>query len=260
MTPPKLWELRAGDALVQLEKLREEGQRFDAFVMDPPYSSGGLFRGDRTADALKKYVNENSRHKYETFGGDNRDQRSFEKFCTMWLMQLLELANPGAVLLTFIDWRQLPTLTDAVQVAGWVWRGIMPWDKTEAARPQRGFYRAQCEYIISATAGGLGREQERGNGVCAPGVFRHAVKAQDKLHPTGKPLELMRSLLSILPANARVLDPFGGSGSTGVAAVQMGLPVTMIEKDPHWCGVIRQRMSDVVPGSHAAAVQAALQF
>lgn len=29
----------------------------------------------------------------------------------------------------FVDWRNLPAMTDAVQMAGWVWRGVVVWDK-----------------------------------------------------------------------------------------------------------------------------------
>jgi site-specific DNA-methyltransferase (adenine-specific) len=42
---------------------------------------------------------------------------------TMWMSLVRLAAMPGAMLVVFSDWRQLPA-TDAVQAAGWVWRGI----------------------------------------------------------------------------------------------------------------------------------------
>ncbi len=47
----------------------------------------------------------------------------------------------------------LPTLTDAVQSAGWAWQGIVVWDKTPACRPQLGRFRSQAEFIVWASCG-----------------------------------------------------------------------------------------------------------
>ena len=46
------------------------------------------------------------------------------------------------------------------------------------------------------------------------------VLQSDKWHTTGKPTALMRELVRCVPPGGTVLDPFAGSGSTGVAAVQ----------------------------------------
>lgn len=59
--------------------------------------------------------------------GDNRDQRAFLIWAGLWLNAARVASKPGAVLCSFIDWRQLPTLTDAVQVGGWVWRNLATW-------------------------------------------------------------------------------------------------------------------------------------
>lgn len=53
----------------------------------------------------------------------------------------------------------------------------------------------------------------------------------DKVHPTQKPLSLMAWCLSLLPDAGTVLDPYMGSGTTGVACVQLGLPFIGIERD-----------------------------
>ena len=47
----------------------------------------------------------------------------------------------GSALFCFIDWRNLPCIIDALQIGGWVYRGIIPWNKTEAARPRPGWFR-----------------------------------------------------------------------------------------------------------------------
>lgn len=53
----------------------------DAIVTDPPYSSGGQFRGDRSQKTSTKYSLTGTAKIYPEFSGDNMDQRSF----TLWL-------------------------------------------------------------------------------------------------------------------------------------------------------------------------------
>lgn len=52
------------------------------------------------------------------------------------------LLKSGSLAAVFSDWRQLPLTTDYFQSAGFDWRGIISWDKTEACRPMLGRYRA----------------------------------------------------------------------------------------------------------------------
>ena len=61
-------------------------------------------------------------------------------------------------------------------------------------------------------------------------------------HPTPKPVEMIkRILLSSCPKGQLVLDPFGGSGSTLIAAAETGRRCRMIELEPAWCDTIRRR-------------------
>jgi site-specific DNA-methyltransferase (adenine-specific) len=67
-------------------------------------------------------------------------------------------------------------------------------------------------------------------------------KGEKNPHPTVKPLELMKWCLGFLPDAATVLDPFTGSGSTGVAAVQMGRAFIGIERDPGYFDIACRRI------------------
>lgn len=69
-------DLRHGDALAVLATL--DDWTVDALVTDPPYSSGGMMRGDRTGSTRAKYVQSDSGNQnLEDFSGDNRDQRAY---------------------------------------------------------------------------------------------------------------------------------------------------------------------------------------
>lgn len=220
----------------------------DAVVTDPPYSSGGMMRGDRYVKTSDKYVLTGTKVDHPEFYGDNRDQRGFLAWCSLWLAECVRIVKPGGYLMAFTDWRQLPTLSDAIQAGGWVWRGIVVWDKTEQSRPQMGWFRAQCEYVLVASNGGMGKEQDREVRVCAPGCFRENVRSAEKLHITGKPVSLMKRLMEVLPSGATVLDPFAGSGTTALAAKEMNLKSISVEMSEAYCEIIRGRLSQEVLG------------
>lgn len=66
----------------------------------------------------------------------------------------------------------------------------------------------------------------------------------DKVHPTQKPVDLMKWCLAFLPNAHAVLDPFMGSGTTGVAAVQMGRDFIGIESDARYFDLACKRIED----------------
>ena len=77
-------------------------------------------------------------------------------------------------------------------------------------------------------------------------TFRYAraqLASEGKVHPTQKPEPLMRWCINHLPDNAQIiLDPFMGSGTTGVAAVQMGRNFIGIERDPGYFDIACRRI------------------
>ena len=63
-------------------------------------------------------------------------------------------------------------------------------------------------------------------------------------HPTQKPVSLMRWCLGFLPDARTILDPFMGSGTTGVACVQLGRKFIGIELEPSYFDIACRRISD----------------
>lgn len=65
---------------------------------------------------------------------------------------------------------------------------------------------------------------------------------RSELHPTMKPVELVeRAIANSTQRGQTVLDPFGGSGTTLIAAHRRGRAARLVEADPGYCDVIRQR-------------------
>lgn len=78
----------------------------------------------------------------------------------------------------------------------------------------------------------------------APRVTRKE-RGEYNNHPTPKPISLMRYLIKVYcPENGLVLDPFNGSGSTGIAAIQEGCFYVGIELDSNYCKITEKRIID----------------
>lgn len=236
MSSPALFR---GDALDVLRGLPDAS--VDAVITDPPYSSGGFTRSDRSATPHKKYEQTGVAIARSSFSGDGRDPRSYLTWCALWMAEALRIVKPHGYLLTFSDWRQLPITTDAIQCGGWIWRGLVAWDKTEGSRaPHTGYFRHQCEYVVW---GSNGVTRPAAHGGPLPGCFRFPTRQADKHHLTGKPTPLMRELVKIVPPGGVVLDPFMGSGTTGVAALAEGRRFIGIEMSPEYFNVARERIA-----------------
>lgn len=223
-------DLYRGDCLAILPGLAGP---FDAVVTDPPYSSGGQSKGDRARGTGQKYLN-NGPARFPDFLGDTKDQRSYLHWSALWMGLCFDKLADGGLMIVFSDWRQLPVTTDAMQAAGVTWRGIAVWDKTGGARPYKGGFRSQAEYIVWGSKGALCGE------TYSPGVFRVNPQAGGKLHQVGKPLPLMDEL--VRACGPRILDPFMGSGTTGAAALDQGKNFVGIEASRHYFKVAEERL------------------
>lgn len=83
---------------------------------------------------------------------------------------------------------------------------------------------------------------------CSSGVINSTAKPTINHHPTVKPLKLMSYLINMITTpNGIVLDPFAGSGSTGVAAVQNGFDFIGIEQNPEYIQIAEKRIYHHMP-------------
>lgn len=233
------WQIIPGECLPALYAMQSAS--VDAIITDPPYSSGGFTRADRALAPSEKYQQSSTRRAYPEFSGDSRDQRSYLAWSSLWIAECARILKPGGYFMTFTDWRQLPLMTDAVQAGGIVWRGIIAWDKGRGARaPHRGYFRHQCEYILWGTNGPAAQPDHDGP---FSGCIQAAVLQRDKFHLTGKPTLLMRELVRPIPPGGLILDPFAGSGTTGVAAVLSGRRFIGIEREAAYVEISRARLT-----------------
>lgn len=245
------YRLYQGDGLHVLPTLNPGS--VDSLITDPPYCSGGTTARERSRPPEDKYCQDGNLAGRPTFEGDCRDQRSFVAWCAMWMSLSRRAVRPGGYAMIFTDWRQLPAMTDALQAAGWIWRGIVPWDKGRGARsPHKGYFRHQCEYVLWGTNGRCEHAVEVGP---LDGCIQESVRRDDKHHVTGKPTELMKRLVARVPAGQTILDPFAGSCSTGVAALLTGYRFVGIEQSLEYCEIGSKRLAAASRGELLAAAK-----
>lgn len=232
-------QLIHGDSLDVMVQLAQQGRQVDAIVTDPPYSSGGAMRSDKMRDVVDKYASSGLKRDYTTFDGDHRDQRSYFAWSHLWASLARNITKPGGDLLAFIDWRQLPTLSDAIQSAGWQWQGVGVWNKGWG-RPNRGRFSAAHEMVLHATNGPKEQVERYVSGVLACPI------QQDKEHLSQKPVAVMEWCLGLTDPAATVLDPFTGSGTTLVAVKATGRYCIGIEADPQHLETIARRCQETL--------------
>jgi site-specific DNA-methyltransferase (adenine-specific) len=240
-------DLRLGDCLEILPTLADKS--VDAVITDPPYSSGGAFRGDRMVSDYVKYSGftydtdgkrTGTVDSYPEFTGDNRDQHGYLYWCALWISQCRRILKPGGLFFMFTDWRQLPTTTDAIQAGGLIWRGIVVWDKG-VGRPVKGRFRNHIEYVCWASNGPMSEV----NDVYPSSVIRVSPPTHTtRLHRTEKPVELMNELLTLTKPNGTVLDPFAGSGTTLIAALQTGRKAVGFELNKEYFEIAQRRITE----------------
>lgn len=213
----------------------------DAVVTDPPYSSGGAFRGDRTQKTIAKYVNSDSgmRDFRQEFSGDCRDQRSFLAWCSLWMTAARACSRPGSVICSFTDWRQLPVMTDCLQAGGWVWRNVATWWKP-GCRMQRGRFSASAEYLVYGTNGA--HDATEGERSPQNVISCQGVDGDNKEHIAEKPIEVMTWAMGVTVAGGIILDPFMGSGTTGVACARLGRRFIGIEIEKRYFDIACTRI------------------
>jgi site-specific DNA-methyltransferase (adenine-specific) len=95
--------------------------------------------------------------------------------------------------------------------------------------------------------GSKGSIPQEGDGGPWKGSYRIPIDRKDKHHQVGKPTALMDELVLCCPKGGLILDPFAGSGTTGVSALRMGRRFLGIETTDHYADVAESRLVEASP-------------
>lgn len=159
--------------------------------------------------------------------------------------------KPSALLYVFIDWRHQFELISAARSLELHQVNLCVWNKTNGGmgslyRSKHElvwiFGRAKCGHLNNVQLGKYGRSRTNVWDYAGANSF-HSERSNDlALHPTVKPVALIADAIRDV-TNRRdvVLDPFGGSGTTILAAEKTGRRACVIEIDPYYCDATIRR-------------------
>lgn len=232
-----------GDATLYLGDCRNflPSIRCDHVITDPPYEdeahgAGKRVLGRGTAEVGKRQLHEGSLN-FAAMDEELRDHVCAwaGESCSGWFLAFCQ-AEAVAI------WRS------AMEVGGAKWRRAMVWVKPDSSPQLSGDRPAQGFESIAASWCGIGGSVWNGGG--KRGVFTygkhdpgqgHGGKSNE--HPTQKPRLLMSELVGLFSNPGDLIaDPFMGSGTTGVAALQAGRRFVGIEKDPEFFKIAVRRI------------------
>lgn len=206
----------------------------DHVIGDPPYEDelhAAVGKINRIRNDGRKTVNDLN------FGGVNADREELAKDCVA--------ASTGWVIL-FTLAEGVRAWRDVLQSAGAKWDTTLFWIKPDASPRFNGQGAARgAECAITAWVGKGYRSWNAGG---KRGVYTHCVNTNRQgEHPTEKPLPLMMELVGDFTRRGQIIcDPFMGSGTTGVACVEMDREFIGIERDHKWFDLSCRRISEAL--------------
>lgn len=159
-----------------------------------------------------------------------------------WLPEIYRVLKNGTHAYIMCNGRNMATLQDAAEKAGFTFQNLLIWDKGNVT-PNR-YYMQRCEFVLMLRKG-------KARTINYPGMsnlFSVPNKIGKRLHPTEKPVGLMEIFIqNSSNAGDTVLDPFMGAGSTGVASVQLGRHFIGYEIDEKYFDIAKGRIGVNVP-------------
>lgn len=219
-----------GDATLYLGDCRDilpTLQKVDAVITDPPYS-------------------ETTHSNAKSNRGKGHGNKAID-FCSLTTEELEQVIYLCGLLcdrwlVSTMEWRHIAEF-EAAPPNGWevvrfgVWVKTNPMPQISADRPAQGW---EGIAYMHSTRG----EKKRWNGGGSHGNYIGPVVTNGD-HPTGKPIPMFSQFVErFTDEGETILDPFMGSGTTGVAAIQMGRKFIGIEREPKYFEIACRRIEE----------------
>ena len=230
--PGDIWilgkhRLMCGDStsIDHLERLCD-GQAVDMWLTDPPYNVA--YEG-KTKDAL-------------TIQNDSMGNDQFRQFLRDAYVAADAVMKPGAVFYIWHADSEGYNFRGAAQDAGWKVRQCLIWKKSTMVMGRQDYHwkHEPCLYGWKDGAGHLWAADRK-----QTTILEFDKPSRNGEHPTMKPVALFEyQLLNNTKGGDIVLDSFGGSGTTLIAAEKNGRVARLMELDPKYCDVIVKRWEE----------------
>lgn len=194
-------------------------------------------------------------HKEFAMASGEMSSDGFTAFLTQTLGNAVAVTAPGGVVMTFMDWRHMTELDAATSSLGLEQINLCVWVKTNAGMGS--LYRSQHELCSickvpgaahqnNVRLGSLGRYRTNVWTYAGVNTFGRNRKADLVDHPTVKPIAMIEDAIRDVARHGdTVLDPFGGSGTTLLAAERCQRTARLVELDPQYVDVTIRRWQEL---------------
>jgi DNA modification methylase len=218
------------------------GTRADMVFCDPPYN----VKVQGHVSGLGK-----THHREFAQASGEMTKEAFTEFLRLSMARAASVCRDGAIVYTCMDWRHLREILAAGYALFSELKNICVWAKTNGGMGS--FYRSRHEFVLVWKVGdaphtntfGLGdKGRYRTNVWNYAGVNTFKTDRMEEIgsHPTVKPVALVSDAIRDVTNRGQiVLDVFGGSGTTLIAAQKTGRSGRLIEIDPLYCDVTIRR-------------------
>jgi site-specific DNA-methyltransferase (adenine-specific) len=218
-----------GDSLEVLHEISSNS--IDLILTDCPYK---VVQGGRTGEKTPRGGIFSTHH--EGFKSGKVFSENSIDFID-WLPIVFEKLKNKSHCYIMINGRNLKDLQLAAEKSGFSYQNLLVWDKGNLT-PNR-YYMQGVEFILMLTKNG----SRSINNMGTSNIFRNKNEVGKKDHPSMKPVSLMEILiLNSTNENDTVLDPFMGTGSTGVACCYSNRNFIGIEKDFNYFSIAKNKI------------------
>ena len=223
------YKLYRGDCLEMIDQLPDRS--VDLMLTDPPYN---ISRENRFWSMNRQSMD---------FGVWDHD---FDQ--TSWIQPMTEKIAKNGAMIIFNRWKNLGLIADELERCGMDVKDCIRWEKTNPMPRNRDRrYVADFEFAVWAVKrGGRWTFNRQDPKYQRPEFIATAPNGKHRFHPTQKPVSLLEELIKIhTNPEDLVFDPFMGSGSTGVAALELGRQFVGIEIDEKYYRVAQERIEKI---------------
>jgi len=232
-------ELYNGDCLKVMDELIEKGVKVDSIITDPPYN---IARKNNFHTMKNKYGKPAHRRGIDFGEWD----KGFDLFS--WIDKVIELLDNNGSLFFFNDWKNIGEMARYAEAKGMDIKDCFRWEKTNPMPRNRDRrYITDFElgvWLVKKKAKWVfNRQDEKYQ---RPKFVSGIVTGKEKTkHTTQKPITLMEHLVKIhTNENNTILDPFMGSGTTGVACKNLNRNFIGIELDKDYFNIAKKRIDE----------------
>lgn len=215
----------------------------DLVISDPPY--GINYKSNRQrVDRKRSVKGEGSINVRECYF-DKVEGDSVIEY--QWIKEAYRVIKYGSAIYIFAHWSQWASLYNHVEAAGFITNNMIVLNKSNHGMGNLKHFAPKHELLLFASKG---KHQLRFPNGRENDIWNVKIKfsGAKKLHPNEKPISWMTpAILNSSDEGMTILDPFMGSGSTGVAALSVGRKFIGCEKDFYYFHVAEDRLSKVQP-------------